>query len=730
LLSKFKNILPGNNKPNQFLKIIYELNKHQEVSEEIESLIWKAYVFGRDAHKGQKRRSGEPYFNHCASVGGILANWNLDVNTIIAGLLHDTVEDTEVTFDQISNEFNSEITELISGVTKLSGIKFYSRKQKQAENFMKMFLSVAKDIRVIIIKFADRLHNMSTIKHLPLIKQRRIANETKEVFAPLAHRLGMYKLKSEYEDLIFKTIEPKIYKSIQKKVKSSRADRENYLTLFVGPIQKQINKFTISNRISRRTKHYSSIYGKMKKRGKTFEEIMDIMAVRVIVNRIDECYAVLGIIHQLYTPLQDRFKDFIATPKSNGYQSLHTTVFGLNGKVVEVQIRTEEMNQTAEIGVAAHWVYKEGQHKNGNKNSLNKHISWLRELVDVLQDEKRNEDPKEFLQLLKIDLFEEEIFIFTPKGDVFQLKENSTPVDFAFEIHTEVGMHCISAKVNGRIVPLNTKLKNGDSIEIITSESQNPSYAWLKFVQTIKAKTNIKKWVKKEQNDKAIALGKEILEKTLRRIKKKHIINKIFENPQLLGVNNIDQVYIGLSNGSFLVRDIIEKYSPAENIIESKQNESLTQRFLDKARGAARGVSVDGISNTLLNFGKCCNPIPGEDILGYVTRGRGVTIHRNSCNNLPVLKNEDRFIHVDWNVGKNQQFLVQLKLVGEDRKHFLNNITNEFSKHNININSIEAKSEEGLATINLIIEVRDRRQLKRIQNKIRNIKNLIYIKRV
>ena len=730
MLSKFKNILPGHNKPNQYLKIIYELNKHQEVSEEIESLIWKAYVFGKDAHKGQKRRSGEPYFSHCASVGGILANWNLDVNTIIAGLLHDTVEDTEVTFDQISNEFNSEIAELISGVTKLSGIKFYSRKQKQAENFMKMFLSVAKDIRVIIIKFADRLHNMSTIKHLPLIKQRRIANETKEVYAPLAHRLGMYKLKSEYEDLIFKTIEPKIYKNIQKKVKSSRADRENYLTLFVRPIQKQINKFTINHKISHRTKHYSSIYGKMKKRGKTFEEIMDIMAVRVIVNRIDECYAVLGIIHQLYTPLQDRFKDFIATPKSNGYQSLHTTVFGLNGKVVEVQIRTEEMNQTAEVGVAAHWVYKEGQDRNGTKNSLNKHISWLRELVDVLQDEKRNEDPKEFLQLLKIDLFEEEIFIFTPKGDVFQLKENSTPVDFAFEIHTEVGMHCISAKVNGRIVPLNTKLKNGDSVEIITSENQNPSYAWLKFVQTIKAKTNIKKWVKKEQNDKAIALGKEILEKTLRRIKKKHIINELIENPQLLGVNNIDQVYIGLSNGSFLIRDIIEKYSPAENIIESKNNESLTQRFLDKARGAARGVSVDGISNTLLNFGKCCNPIPGEDILGYVTRGRGVTIHRNSCNNLPVLKNEDRFIHVDWNVGKNQQFLVQLKLVGEDRKHFLNNITNECSKHNININSIEAKSEEGLATINLIIEVRDRRQLKRIQNKIKNIKNLIYIKRV
>ena len=469
----------------------------------------------------------------------------------------------------------------------------------------------------------------------------------------------------------------------------------------------------------------------MIRRGKTFEEIMDIMAVRIIVNRVDECYAVLGAIHQLYTPLQARFKDFIATPKSNGYQSIHTTVFGLNGKVVEVQIRTEEMDQTAEIGVAAHWAYKENQEQNGRKNKgLDKHVNWLRELVEVLQDEDKNENPKEFLQLLKIDLFEEEIFVFTPKGDVFQLKENSTPVDFAFEIHTEVGMHCISAKINGKIVPLNTKLKNGDNVEIITSDQQNPSYAWLKFVQTIKAKTHIKKWVKKEQNDKAIALGKEILEKTLRRLKKVKLINKISNSPQQLGVNSIDQVYIGVSNGSFTVRDIIEKYSPTEPIEEDEGKQSFTQRFLDKARGTARGVSVDGISNTLMNFGKCCNPIPGEEIVGYVTRGRGVTIHRNSCKNLPVLDTEDRFIDVDWNVSKNQQFLVQLKVVGEDRKHFLNNITTEFSNHDININSIDAKSEEGLATINLVIEVRDRRQLARIRNKIRNVKGLIYLERL
>ena len=733
MLDSLKNIFPLNGgKPNPFNEIINTLNRQEKLKDESEAFLWKAYQFGESAHIGQKRRSGEPYFNHCSAVGNILASWGLDENTIIAGLLHDTVEDTDISLENISEEFNQEIADLIEGVTKLSGIKFYSRQHKQAENFMKMFLSVAKDIRVIIIKFADRLHNMRTLEHLPLIKQRRIANETKDVYAPLAHRLGMNKLKSDYEDLIFKTVKPKVYKKLLKKVKSSKAEREKFLNIFIQPIVEKLENDSISYRILKRTKHYSSIQGKIIARGKPFEEIMDIMAIRVIVTNLEDCYTILGYIHGLYTPLQARFKDFISTPKKNGYQSLHTTVFGKNGRIVEIQIRTEEMDKTAEIGIAAHWAYKEGQGKNKKSTkSLDKHISWLRELVEVLQDEDRNEDPKEFLQLLKIDLFEQEIFIFSPKGDVYQLKENSTPVDFAFEVHTEVGMHCIGAKINGKIVPLNTKLKNGDSIEIITSESKNPSYAWLKFVQTIKAKTNIKKWVNKEQNNQSISLGKEILEKTLRRLKKKKLLKEIIKSPQLLGVNSIDQVYIGVSNGSLTVRDIIEKYTPHE--VETKQIDdkpSFTQRFLEKARGNAKGVNVDGISNTLMNFGKCCNPIPGEEIIGYITRGRGVTIHRNSCKNLPVLDGEDRFIDVDWNVSKKQHFLVPLKVIGEDRKHFLNNITAEFSNQNINISSIDAKSEDGMATINLVIEVRDRRQLARIRNKIRNVKGLIYLERV
>ncbi len=733
MLDSLKNIFPLNGgKPSPFNEIINTLNRQEKINDDTEAFLWKAYQFGESAHIDQKRRSGEPYFNHCSAVGNILASWGLDENTIIAGLLHDTVEDTDISLENISEEFNQEIADLIEGVTKLSGIKFYSRQHKQAENFMKMFLSVAKDIRVIIIKFADRLHNMRTLEHLPLIKQRRIANETKDVYAPLAHRLGMNKLKSDYEDLIFKTVKPKVYKRLLKKVKSSKAEREKFLNDFIQPIVEKLENDSISNRILKRTKHYSSIQGKIIARGKPFEEIMDIMAIRVIVTNLEDCYTILGYIHGLYTPLQARFKDFISTPKKNGYQSLHTTVFGKNGRIVEIQIRTEEMDKTAEIGIAAHWAYKEGQGKNKKSTkSLDKHISWLRELVEVLQDEDRNEDPKEFLQLLKIDLFEQEIFIFSPKGDVYQLKENSTPVDFAFEVHTEVGMHCIGAKINGKIVPLNSKLKNGDSIEIITSESKNPSYAWLKFVQTIKAKTNIKKWINKEQNNQSISLGKEILEKTLRRLKKKKLLKEIIKLPQQLGVNSIDQVYIGVSNGSLTVRDIIEKYTPHE--VESKKIDdkpSFTQRFLEKARGNAKGVNVDGISNTLMNFGKCCNPIPGEEIIGYITRGRGVTIHRNSCKNLPVLDGEDRFIDVDWNVSKKQHFLVPLKVIGEDRKHFLNNITVEFSNQNINISSIDAKSEDGMATINMVIEVRDRRQLTRIRNKIRNVKGLIYLERI
>ncbi len=730
MLESLKNIITsGQGFPAPYTKIVDTLSHHSTFDKTHQEHLWKAYQFGESAHNGQQRRSGEPYFNHCAAVGAILAEWYLDIDTIIAGLLHDVVEDTDISLENLENEFNKDIAGLVSGVTKLSGIKFYSRQQKQAENFMKMFLSMAKDIRVIIIKFADRLHNMRTLEHLPLIKQRRIAVETRDVFAPLAHRLGMYKVKNEFEDLVLKTIQPKVYRKLQKKVKSSKSSREKFLDKFVKPIEDQLNHAGIIHKSLRRTKHYYSIHGKMVKRDKAFKEIYDIMAVRFIVKTKMECYTVMGYIHDNYTQVTGRFKDFISTPKSNGYQSLHTTVFGKDGKMVEVQIRTEEMDKMAEIGVAAHWAYKENKPIDDKDSSvIDHHVQWLRELVEVLQSEDKN--PKEFLHLLKIDLFDEEIFVFTPRGDVVELRTQSTPVDFAFEVHTEVGLHCIGAKVNGKIVPLNTPLKNGDSVEIITSANQKPSYAWLKFVQTAKAKTNIKKWVKKAENEQSITLGQEILEKTLRRLKRRELLAEITKSPQQMGVNSIDQIYMGISAGNFTVRDIVTKYTPPDTNEMNEQRPSLAERFLDKARGTARGVSVDGVSNTLMNFGKCCNPIPGEEIIGYVTRGRGVTIHRNNCKNLPVLDQVDRFIHVDWNVGRNQQFLVQLKIVGTERKNFLNDVTNVMSTHSINIHSLDAHSEEGLATINMVLEVKDTRQLVRIKSKMSNIKGLIFLERM
>ena len=732
LLDKLKKILPhdGDDYPKDFQKIIQNLYPESDPDEEIINFVWDAYKFSKIAHEGQLRRSGEPYFIHCSAVGVILSEWKMDSKTIAAGLLHDVIEDTDISRTDIVEKFGEEITDLVDGVSKLSGIKFSSRLEKQAENFMKMFLSVAKDLRVIIIKFADRLHNMGTIKHLPLIKQRRIAIETRDVYAPLAHRLGMNRLKIELEDLVLKTLEPEEYKHLQKKIKASRKQREKYIEKFSKPIQEELKAFSISANIVGRAKHYYSILGKMRKRNKKFEELFDLFAIRIIVDKLEECYAVLGIIHQLFTPLQERFKDYIATPKSNGYQSIHTTVFGYQGKMVEVQIRTSTMDQTAEIGVAAHWVYKEKGSVKAEGAGIDRQMRWLRELVEVLQAEDSN--PNEFLKLLKVDLFKDEIFVFTPKGDVTPLPSNSTPIDFAFQVHSQVGIHCIGAKVNGKIVPLNTKLTNGDSIEILTSNTQKPSYAWLKFVQTGKAKSHIKSWVKKEQTHLSIQLGKEIIEKTLRRMKRISILDELKSKPQALGYNSEELVYSALANGQLIVRDIIEKYQPTL-LADQKDDEdspSLTERFISRARKQAKGVTVDGIANALLTFAKCCSPIPGDEIVGYITRGMGVKIHRGSCKNLPFMEGEDRFIFVEWDVKAGSSFIVRLKILLEDRKQLLKDITESISALNINITSIDMKGTEGIATCVIILEVRDIHQLDRLRTRIQKIPNFISIERM
>ena len=713
--------------PSDFSKIIKDINFDSNSKDAQLELIWKAYNIGVNAHKNQLRKSGKPYFSHCVEVAHTLAKWNMDLDTIVAGLLHDTIEDTDITKEDISETFNEDIAQLVEGVSKLSGIKFNSRQEKQAENFMKMFLSVAKDLRVIIIKFADRLHNMHTINYLPKIKQRRIAIETRDVFAPLAHRLGMNQLKIELEDLVFKTINPNEYRNIDKKVKATKRQREKYISKFITPIKNELESSKIDINIFGRAKHYYSILSKMDNRDKTFDEIFDLFAIRIIVDKVEECYAVLGIVHQIYTPLQDRFKDYIATPKSNGYRSIHTTVFGKEGKMVEVQIRTEEMNQTAEIGVAAHWMYKEA--KSGISN-LDQRISWLRDLVEILQSEEK--DPDEFFKLLKIDLFEDEIFVFSPKGDVSQLPIGSSPIDFAFDVHTQVGLHCSGAKVNGKMVPLNTELKNGDSIEIVTTDSQLPNDAWLKLVKTAKAKSHIKKWIKKKQFDQSIKLGKEIIEKGLRRFGKISLLKNIKSDPEALGYNNESLIYSEVADGQLTVHDIIQKYSPdtADNYEDKSSTETLTEKFLNKARGIAKGVKVDGVSNTLIAFAKCCSPIPGDEIIGYITRGRGVTIHICRCPNIPSLSSENRFIDVEWDVSLKTSFIARLKIICEDRKNIIRDLTEVISNFSMNIQSIDMKAKDGLGYCVLILETRDTKQLLRVKKKIKEIPNVINLERI
>jgi len=491
--------------PKKFLNLYDNISLSNGSSQdEIRDLLWQAYEFAITHHEGQKRHSGEPYFNHCLAVANMLAQWKMDHFTIIGGMLHDTIEDTDASIQDINSLFGEDIASLVNGVTKLGGIRFSSREAKQAGNFMKMLLSVAQDLRVIIIKFADRLHNMRTIEYLPRIKRHRIAMETRDVYVPLAHRLGMAQVKWQLEDLVLQTLNPKAFSEIDSKIKSSHRAREKYIAGITRPLLTELDKHNLEAVVYGRVKSYSSIYGKMVNRGKSFEEIYDKLAIRVIVNKIEECYLTLGILHQHYTPAQDRFKDFIATPKSNAYQSIHTTVIGPDGKLVEIQIRTKEMEETAEIGVAAHWHYKED---GASSKSIDSHVQWLRELVEILQDE--SSDPREFMHLLKIDLFSDEIFVFTPNGDLVQLPINATPIDFAFSVHTEVGLHCIGAKVDHKVVPLNTVLKNGDTVEVLTSKSQNPSYGWLKFAVTSKARNHINRFLHKSMREESIKLGQQ-----------------------------------------------------------------------------------------------------------------------------------------------------------------------------------------------------------------------------
>ena len=728
VIENIKSIIgySSNSLPKDFSRLLDSLKSHQNYDQSALDLVYDAYNFGKKAHHGQKRKSGEPYFNHCIAVATILADWGMDQNMVIGGLLHDTIEDTEVTKDDISSRYGDDVLHLVESVTNLSGIKFNSRNHKKAENFMKMFISFANDIRAIIIKLADRLHNLRTISYLTKIKQRRLALESKEIFAPLAHRIGMNNVKMEMEDIIFSILDRPNYKSINNLVKANEKERKNYIDSFIEPLNNELKSFDIKFEIVGRAKHFYSIHNKMRLKNITFSEIFDQFAIRIIVEKVKDCYMVLGMIHQKYTPLQDRFKDYIAMPKSNGYQSIHTTVFGKEGKMVEVQIRTKEMNQIAEIGVAAHWIYKDKTEQIQRKEKILEKFAWIRDMIDELGNENKN--PQEFMDMLKTDLFHDEIFVFTPSGDVVQLVENATPIDFAFQIHSEVGLKCSGAKINGHIVPLNTELKNGDSVEIMTSENKRPSYAWLKIVKMPKSKNHIKRWIKKNEYKEKITLGKEILEKGLRKLKKISLLKKVKESFHLFDNSSEESIYIDLANGEKTVKDLVRKIEPKNEILESNEDETLTQKFIRKARGIAKGVSVGGISNTLIKYGKCCNPIPGDVIVGYVTQGRGVTIHRASCSNFPV-SDSNRLITVQWNLSDDSYYIVRLKIDGEDRKDLAKDIIECTSNLKMNISSINMTAESGLAKCDLIIEVRDVKQLNRLQNKLKTINRIYKIER-
>ncbi|MDP6685092.1 MAG: bifunctional (p)ppGpp synthetase/guanosine-3',5'-bis(diphosphate) 3'-pyrophosphohydrolase [Candidatus Marinimicrobia bacterium] len=714
--------------PKSFTTLFNKIPISASFSEdEIKQILWRAYEFGKSCHSGQKRLSGKPYFSeHCVSVANILADWKMDHNTIIGGLLHDTVEDSDISIDQIKKQFGEDVAQMVDGVTKLGHIEFSSRQDKQAGNFMKLLLSVAQDLRVVMIKFADRLHNMKTLHYMSRLKQHRIARETRDVYIPLAHRLGMASVKWELEDMVMETLHPKKHKEIKSKLKATKKQRAKVINQVINPIQKELKEFDLNAEIFGRPKSVFSIFGKMINRDKTFEEIYDLYAIRVLVDELEQCYLILGLIHQLYSPVQERFKDFIATPKSNGYQSIHTTVIGPHGNMVEIQIRTRKMDKTAEIGVAAHWRYKEGKN---TSTDLDKNVKWLRELTDILQSETA--DPNEFMHLLKIDLFDDEIFVFTPKGDLVQLPKNATIIDFAFQIHTQVGLHCLGSKINHKVVPLNTVLKNGDRVEILTSSTQKPSYGWLKFVVTSKARTHINRYLKSIRREECIHIGTEILEKSLRRNKLSSLLKKVQKSHSDFGYKSKDDLMEAIGNGKITVKQIIRKMRPKNEIEVSDEEFESNRKFIEDARSKTGGIKLQGITDLMVHFGKCCNPIPGDEMVGFITRGRGITVHQSSCKSLPLLQEEsDRLVPVEWNVGRKDFFNVRLKVTGVDRKGTLKELTECISGQNINITSLDLKVVHGLAKMMLIIQVRNLRQLDRIIKKASRLKGIDSIERV
>lgn len=708
------------------IKIIEKYMTEEEVA-----FVMKAYEYAKLMHKDQKRKSGEPYIIHPVNVAIILADLDMDVETIVSALLHDVVEDTPATYDDIKEMFSEDVAKIVDGVTKLNKLNYKNSEAFQAENLRKMILAMNNDIRVIIVKLADRLHNLRTLEYMNEEKRKQKAQETIEIYAPLAGRLGIFKIKWELEDLSLRYLDPEGYYDLVEKINKKRSEREKEINEIIKKISAELDKQELHYDISGRPKNFYSIYKKMKGKSKSFESIYDLIAVRILVDTVKDCYAVLGIVHSMWKPLPGRFKDYIAMPKPNMYQSLHTTVISDTGEIFEIQIRTYEMHEVAEYGIAAHWKYKGGKTQGKDVDSK---LDWLRQLLEWQKDLK---DPKEFIDTLKIDFFDDEVFVFTPNGDVVDLPEGSTPVDFAYRVHTGVGNTCVGAKVDSRIVPLNYKLKNGNIVEVITQKSSSgPSRDWLKFVKSPRARQKIKQWFKSKEKDISIEKGKELFD---REAKKLGLETNILDNEKIyqklakeLSINSISDLFASIGYGNFKEKLVINKILNIKNAIE---NVGLTKNEDDYLKSSsskkdATGVRIDGLEGMKIKFAKCCNPVPGDEIIGFVTRGYGVSVHRKDCTNIANYLDSDRCLDAEWDTEASDKFLANVTIRAVDRTGILSEITAMAKEANVGIQSLSAKSNTiSDIFIYLTFEVVGKDELDKMIQKLKTINGILDVYR-
>jgi GTP pyrophosphokinase len=712
---------------DEILEKILQFNANADLD-----AVRKAYVFSAKVHQGQTRLSGDAYLTHPMEVALILAQLRMDVPTIVTGLLHDTLEDTLATPEELQTLFGTEVAQLVEGVTKIGKITFRTTEERQAENFRKMLLAMARDIRVILVKLADRLHNMRTLDFQPPERQLKIARETLDIYAPLANRMGISWIKCELEDLSFRYLNPKEFNELSAKVTRKKKERERYIEDVKKFIRGKLTEHGIEGEVSGRSKHLYSIYRKMERQGVDFEQVFDLIAFRVMVNSIRDCYGVLGMIHAAWKPIPGRFKDYIAMPKANMYQSLHTTVIGPFGERMEVQIRTEEMHRVAEEGIAAHWKYKEGKGDSGVSGRDDKRFGWLRQLLEWQQELT---DSREFMDSVKIDLFPEEVYVFTPNGDVKELPRGSSPIDFAYSVHSDVGHRCVGARVNGKLVPLKSELHNGDIVEVMTSPNQAPSKDWLKYVRTSKARNKIRQWVKTEQREKSLQMGRDLFEKELR--KYGFSLNRALASPGMaeavadLGFQKVDDLLAGLGYGKVSLGQVIARIVPQEKLHGEPAKAGRIGKVLDKIlKKPSNAIKIHGIEDILVRYAKCCNPLPGDPVLGFITRGRGVTVHTVDC---PYVQEADpeRRIEVEWDMKKKTSRPVKIRVHCYDQKGMLAGITGAITNCEANIISatvLSTKDRKGIN--NFEVDVQDLDHLNRVINALLQVKGVYKVERL